>query len=75
MVEDDDAQKSRRDKLLDDLKKAYDEYYKQEIKRVNVEEQFIRALQQRGGSRRAARANAKQSKLLLVQDISTFLTG
>ena len=71
-----DATKAARDKLLDDLKQAMDEYYKKELKRIASEEEFYRAvLKARAGAASLAKANATASKLLLAHDIESFLTG
>lgn len=75
MALEDPAKKSR-DKLLDDLKKAHDDYYQKELKRISAEENFYRAvLKARGGASTLAKANASASKILLANDIGSFLTG
>jgi hypothetical protein len=75
MALEDPAKKSR-DKLLDDLKQAHDDYYKKELKRIDAEEGFYRSvLKARGGASTLAKANASASKILLANDIGSFLTG
>ncbi len=68
--------KKTRDALLDELKKAHDEYYKKEIKRIEVEESYLKeVVKARSSASSLAKANASASKLLLINDISTFLAG
>jgi hypothetical protein len=75
MAVEDPAKKSR-DKLLDDLKKANDEMYKKELKRIDAEEKYLKeVLKARGGAKSLAKANAAASKVLLANDIASFLTG
>lgn len=72
----DDATKTRRDKLLDDLKEANDAFFEREMKRITVEETFLKdVLKARSSSTALVKANAEASKVLLVQDIETFLAG
>jgi len=72
----DDTQKADRDKLLDQLKEANDAYYEKEMKRITAEEDFYReVLKARGGARSLAKANAAASKILLANDIESFLSG
>lgn len=71
-----DPSKAARDALLDDLKKAHDEYYDKEMKRIEAEEEFYKnVLKARASSSSLIKANASASKLLLINDIGTFLTG
>ena len=71
-----DPTKAKRDKLLDDLKEANDAFFEREMKRLTVEENFLReVLKARGGANALAKANAQASTVLLVNDIGTFLSG
>jgi hypothetical protein len=68
--------KKTRDALLDELKQANDEYYKKELKRIEAEESYLKdVLKARSAASSLAKANASASKLLLINDISTFLAG
>lgn len=71
-----DPAKKSRDKLLDELKAAHDAYFKKEMRRIDAEEKFYRdVLKARQGAASLARANASASKILVINDIQTFLTG
>lgn len=71
-----DSAKKDRDALLDELKKANDELYEKELKRINAEESYLKeVLQARDSATSLAKANASRSKLLLINDITTFLAG
>lgn len=75
MAMEDPAKKSR-DQKLDELLKAHEELHKREMKRIDAEEQFYRSvLKARTGSATLVKANAAASKLLLANDIGSFLTG
>ena len=76
MPDDSDATKKSRDALLDELKKANDAFFDKEMKRIEVEEAFCRdVLKARSGAQSLAKANAAASKVLLINDIGTFLSG
>ena len=70
-----DPDKAARDQQLDALKKAYGELYKQEMRRTDAEEAFLRSLKARSSAQTLARKNVIGSKLLVIQDINTFLAG
>lgn len=70
-----DPEKEARDARLDELKRAYEELYVQEIKRADAEEAYLKSLRARASAQTLARKNAAASKLLLIQDINTFLAG
>jgi hypothetical protein len=70
------SDKTARDKLLDDLKTAVDEWYTAEEKRINDEVAFVKSvLRGRTGSERLARANTQEAGILVINDIGTFLSG
>jgi hypothetical protein len=72
----DDPAKKARDKLLDDLLKAHEELYQKEVKRIEATAGLCRSLQKSRSSAAAlVKANASASKLLLANDIGSFLTG
>ncbi len=72
----DDAAKTARDAVLDQVKTAWDEYYKNETRAIDAEEEILqRVLKARGGANTLAKLNASRSKILLVNDINSFLTG
>ncbi len=71
-----DPAKLKRDALLDQLKAAHDAYYLKEMKRLDDEESFYKdVLKARASSTSLVKANAAASKLLLINDIGSFLTG
>ncbi len=70
----DDAVRKLRDQRLDELKKAKDELLSRQQKAIEAEVRYLRSLKLRGTATSLARANAQVSKLLLIQDISTFLS-
>jgi hypothetical protein len=72
----DDAAKTNRDKLLDELKEANDAFFNREMKRIDAEEAFCRdVLKARSSTKSLAKANAAVSRVLLIHDIGTFLSG
>lgn len=65
-----------RNRLLDELKDATDEWYEAEAARINDEVTFLKSvLRGRTGSERVAASNTTQARVLLVTDITTFLAG
>lgn len=71
-----EAQKKKRDKLLDELKQAADEWYQAETSRIEDETEFMKSFMRgRTGSDRLADKNTQQMGILAVDDIRTFLTG
>jgi hypothetical protein len=71
-----DIAKASRDKLLDELKKTSDEVHKKQMKGIDAEEAYLKdVLKARSSASSLAKANASASKLLLINDIATFLTG
>lgn len=72
----DDAAQKARDKLLDDLTAAAKEVKEKVLKSIQVQEDLYNdVLKAQGSATKLAQANAQRSKLLLINDISTFLTG
>lgn len=70
-----DPEKDARDQRLDELKEAYESLYKQEVRRAEVEEDYLRKLKSRSSSQSLAKKTAATNKLLLIQDINSFLAG
>ena len=65
-----------RNQLLDELKTALDEWHDKEIKRIDDEVTFVKSvLRGRTGSERLSRSNTEQARLLVIDDITSFLTG
>jgi hypothetical protein len=65
-----------RNRLLDDLKSALDEWHDKEIKRIDDEVTFVKSvLRGRTGSERLSRSNTEQARVLVIDDITSFLTG
>jgi hypothetical protein len=70
------ARKADRDKRLDELKKATEEWADKEIERLENEAKFLKSiLKGRTGAGRLANQNVADSSKLLVDEISTFLEG
>jgi hypothetical protein len=65
-----------RDKRLDELKTATDDWADKEIKRLEDEAKFLKSiLKGRTGAGRLANQNVADSSKLLVDEIGTFLEG
>jgi hypothetical protein len=65
-----------RNQLLDELKSALDEWHDKEIKRIDDEVTFVKSvLRGRTGSERLSRSNTEQARVLVIDDITSFLTG
>lgn len=72
----DDDRTTTRNQLLDRLKTAFDEWYDTEHSRLEDEATFLKSvLRGRTGSERLSRSNTAEAEVLVVNDISTFLTG
>lgn len=71
-----DPDKAARDALLQQLQDATNKWYDVEAKRINDEVAFVRSvLKGRGGASALATSNLQKSKLLVINDIATFLAG
>jgi hypothetical protein len=65
-----------RNALLDELKTAADEWFRAEEKRLLDEVTFVKStLRGRTGSERVARSNTAAARVLVVDDIQSFLAG
>lgn len=65
-----------RNQILDELKEALDDWHEQEIKRIDDEVEFVKSvLRGRTGSERLARSNTEEARILVIDDITTFLAG
>lgn len=70
------ADKERRDALLDELKEAVDDWAEAEEEKVTKEIDFMKSvLRGRTGSERLSRSNTEEARILVIDDISSFLTG
>jgi hypothetical protein len=66
----------RRNRLLDELKSATDDWADAEERKVQDQVTFLKSvLRGRTGSERLARSNTAQARILVIDDISSFLTG
>ena len=66
----------RRNELLDELKEAVDDWAENEEQKVTDEVDFMKSvLRGRTGSERLARSNTQEARLLVIDDIQSFLTG
>lgn len=66
----------RRNALLDELKEALDEWAEQEEEKIQDEIDFMKSvLRGRTGSERLARSNTTEARVLVLDDIQSFLTG
>lgn len=74
MAEDDRT--AERDALLDRLKDAFDGWYDNEKSELEDEATYLKSvLRGRTGSERLARENTTEAEVLVVNDITSFLTG
>ena len=74
-MNEDDATQDR-DALLDRLKEAFDEWYDSERSRFEDEATYLKSvLRGRTGSERLARENTTEAEVLVINDITGFLTG
>lgn len=65
-----------RNALLDELKDALNDWHDQEIKRIDDEVTFAKSvLRGRTGSERLSRSNTTEARILVVDDINSFLAG
>lgn len=65
-----------RNALLDELQRALDDWHTQEIQRIDDEVTFIKSvLRGRTGSERLARSNTEEARILVIDDINSFLAG
>ncbi len=72
----DDPQKTARDQKLDELSRAFEQYYRNESKKIDNEASYIRnVLKARGSAASLAKANASVSKRLVFNDITSLLAG
>jgi hypothetical protein len=70
------ADLERRNALLDELKKAVDDWAKEEEEKIKKEIDFMKSvLRGRTGSERLARSNTTEARVLVLDDIDSFLTG
>jgi hypothetical protein len=73
---DSQASLEARNALLDELKDALDDWHDQEIKRIDDEVTFAKSvLRGRTGSERLSRSNTAEARVLVVDDINSFLAG
>lgn len=72
----DDDRTAERDALLDRLKEAFDEWYDAEHSRLTDEATYLKSvLRGRTGSERLSRENTTEAETLVVNDITSFLSG
>jgi hypothetical protein len=65
-----------RDRLLDELKQATDEWFEAEERRIEDEVAFVKSvLRGRTGSERLSRSNTREARVLVIDDITSFLAG
>lgn len=70
------AEIDARNQLLDELKSALQEWRDKEIERIDDEVTFVKSvLRGRTGSERLSRSNTEEARLLVIDDIASFLTG
>ena len=70
------ADTEKRNQLLDDLKQAVDDWAQSEEDKINKEADFVKSvLRGRTGSERLARSNTTEAQVLVLNDVTSFLTG
>lgn len=71
-----DQELLERNALLDELKAAVDTWFAKESAAITAEATFLRSLVKgRGGSSAAAAGNLAKARILVIDDITTFLGG
>lgn len=71
-----DPIKALRDQRIDALDSALDDWFANESKKIDAEAASLRRMiAARGSAASLASANASASKLLVVNDIASFLSG
>jgi len=72
----DDDRTTTRNQRLDRLQSAFNEWHDREKSRLEDEVTFLKSvLRGRTGSERLSRANTAEAEVLVVNDISSFLSG
>lgn len=72
----DDDRTTTRNQRLNRLQSAFTEWHGREKSRLEDEVTFLKSvLRGRTGSERLSRANTAEAEVLVVNDISTFLSG
>jgi len=67
---------ARRNALLDELRLAAEEWFTKERRRIQDESTFVKSvLRGRTGSDRLRQANTVAARVLVINDIDSFLTG
>lgn len=70
------SDKEARDQLLDELKEALDSYFDAEESRIQDEVTFVKSfLRGRTGSERLQNAVSNEAQILVLDDITSFLSG
>lgn len=70
------ASLEERNALLNELESAVEEWYTRERARVEDEVTFLRSvLRGRTGSESVARRNTSEARVLVIDDITSFLSG
>jgi hypothetical protein len=65
-----------RNQILDELKQALDEWHDHETQRIDDEVTFVKSvLRGRTGSERLSRSNTSEARVLVIDDINSFLAG
>ena len=68
--------KEQRDELLDELLAATNDYYDAESQRIEDEVTFLKSvLRGRTGSERLNRSNTDRARVLVINDLESFLAG
>lgn len=71
-----DPATERRNALLDELRQATDDWATAEEQKVQKEIDFMKSVMRgRTGSERLQRSNTTEARVLVIDDISSFLTG
>ncbi len=70
------SDKARRDAILDELSVAMESWFEKESSRITAESDFIKSvLRGRTGSDRLRAANTVAARVLVINDIDSFLSG
>lgn len=71
-----DPAQEQRNALLDDLTSALEDWYKVETKAIKDEADFVRStVKGRGGAMSLSKNNVETAKVLVIDDVNSFLAG
>lgn len=71
-----DLDTTQRDALLDELSAALEVWHTAEVAAINKEAAFVKSVVKgRGGATALSTANTTRARILVIDDLESFLTG